>query len=619
MEILPANGARDEPPPDDPAGVSASPWLANYVRQRDQQSFAELVRLYGPLVYGVCRRVVGSHHDAEDAFQATFLVLSRKAGSIRNGAVLPGWLYRVAYHVSLRAKRARVTRLTKEQPMGSAQEPAAADRSVWSDLEPLLDLELSRLSEKYRIPVLLCDLGGRTQKEAALELGWSPGTVSTRLIKARSILAARLARHGFALSAGGLAVLLSQNAAAAGVPASLVASTLQTAAALSTAQALSAGAASFKAATLAHATMKSMLGVHLKFAAAALVVLAAAAVQLQTREAPPEPAANDNPPVVIERLEEVPAEALRALEENAAQLNPISISYIQQLHSLLPENEILARLKIPKNSYQFQPRSYRRIWQDGKYYYMFRGITLGTFERDGGEPVVHREERSFDGKALYHGELREGREGTLWKGRDSFIARVGRYHRDANFVQGEPYFSVMDGCTGLYFHEPQERDVGMQARSLLLYFLKEGSHRLISVARVALDDRPHLRLEFRGDNMWKTYADQQDIEKLKRDEAFLNSSPEAQKSRIENILAWRKLPATKRLVYFLDPELHYAVRQSEEWYDPQTLVLRCRRSDFEQLPGRQLWLPRRCEVDEPRSTMGAQSCFRNRRCPGCSS
>lgn len=273
-------------------GITGSQLLQDFVERRCQDAFAELVRMYGPMVFGVCRRVVGHHYDAEDAFQATFLVLSQKAALIENGEILFGWLYQVAYNVSLRTKSEMIKRATKEKPMSDDCEPAAAVPGVWVELEPILDEELNRLSEKYRLPILLCDLGGRTQKEAATELGWSQGTLSTRLTKARSILVQRLARHGVTLSAGALAVLISQQAASATVPATLMTATLQTAGVLSVGQAVPVGVTSSKVLAPAQGILKSMLFVNVKLAAAAVAVLVAIALAVQLQRDEPLAVAN---------------------------------------------------------------------------------------------------------------------------------------------------------------------------------------------------------------------------------------------------------------------------------------------------------------------------------------
>src|SRR5262249_51849825 len=152
--------------------------------------------------------------DAEDAFQATFLTLARKAGSIGRRQALAAWLYRVAYRAALRARAgaARHAALPLPDP-----EPAApgADELVWHDLRPVLDEELSRLPDKYRRPVVLCYLEGKTHAEAAEQLGCAKATVAVRLLRARERLRARLLRRGLALSAGALGALLAREAAAA--------------------------------------------------------------------------------------------------------------------------------------------------------------------------------------------------------------------------------------------------------------------------------------------------------------------------------------------------------------------------------------------------------------------
>src|SRR5579871_3805607 len=202
------------------------PLLARFVERRDQEAFAELLRLYGPLVYGACRRVLGNHHDAEDAFQSTFLTLARKASSIQRREGLAAWLHRVAYHASLRAKSMNAARKKREMRMNQTPEPAVVEKELWPELEPLLDQELNNLPLKYRLPVLLCDLFGKTHKEAALQLGCPEGTLSSRLSRARTLLATRLTRQGIVLSSATLVTLLAQNAASAAVPGIMVSSTL---------------------------------------------------------------------------------------------------------------------------------------------------------------------------------------------------------------------------------------------------------------------------------------------------------------------------------------------------------------------------------------------------------
>ena len=182
--------------------------LEAFVSARDEGAFEELLRRHGPMVLGVCRRVLGSPHDAEDAFQATFLVLVRKAAALTGRATVGNWLYGVAYHTALKARAANARRRLKERQGGEMRRQEVPPEQVWNELRPLLDQELSRLPDKYREAVVLCDLEGKTRKEAARQLGWPPGTLACRLARARVLLARRLTARGLALSGGALAAAL---------------------------------------------------------------------------------------------------------------------------------------------------------------------------------------------------------------------------------------------------------------------------------------------------------------------------------------------------------------------------------------------------------------------------
>jgi RNA polymerase sigma factor (sigma-70 family) len=186
--------------------------LDRFVRGRDEAAFELLVWRHGSLVYNVCRRVLRDAHDAEDAFQATFLVLARKAESVGRGEALAGWLYRVAYRAALRA-RSRAG----PAPAADLPEPAAApsEEALWRDLRPVLDEEIGRLPEKYRLPVVLCYLSGLTTEEAARRLGIPRGTVLSRLAWARERLRGRLSLRGVTLSAALLGALLGRAASLA--------------------------------------------------------------------------------------------------------------------------------------------------------------------------------------------------------------------------------------------------------------------------------------------------------------------------------------------------------------------------------------------------------------------
>lgn len=192
--------------------------LERYTSRREDAAFAALVRRYGPLVLGVCRRVLHHEQDAEDAFQAVFCVLARRAGSIRHRATVGAWLHAVAYRIAWKARKAK-----GRQPMSATNLPdipAAEDTPewVWHELRAILDQEVSRLPEKYRQAFILCYLQGRTNEQAAALLGCPLGTLLSRLARARERLRGRLTRRGLALSAGTLAAVLGGQATAAVVP-----------------------------------------------------------------------------------------------------------------------------------------------------------------------------------------------------------------------------------------------------------------------------------------------------------------------------------------------------------------------------------------------------------------
>jgi RNA polymerase sigma factor (sigma-70 family) len=203
--------------------------LERFVRHRDEAAFTALLRRHGPLVWGVCRRVLPEEHAAEDAFQATFLVLVRKAGSVSKQASVRSWLYGVAVRVAVRARRRDSLRRARERLAPARRTDAAPAEAVWEDVRPILDEEIRRLPEKYRLPVVLCYLEGRTNDEAARILNCPRGTIATRLARARQRLRGRLARRGLALSAGALAALLSENPLSAALSPALLRGTTRVA------------------------------------------------------------------------------------------------------------------------------------------------------------------------------------------------------------------------------------------------------------------------------------------------------------------------------------------------------------------------------------------------------
>lgn len=243
----------------DGAGLTDGRLLECFVESQDEAAFEALMEFHGPMVFGVCRRVLTHHHDAEEAFQATFLVLAQKADSIIPRESVANWLYGVALRTSLKAKSMRAKLRVREQALPALPQFVAAQaEDRWPELAPVLDQELSRLPEKYRTAVVLCDLEGKTHKEAARQLGRSEGAVSMRLSRARKLLADRLTRRGLALSTGSLVVLLAQNAASAAIAPSLKISTVKAAGLTAAKHAAAAGLISAEVARLTEGVLQSM-------------------------------------------------------------------------------------------------------------------------------------------------------------------------------------------------------------------------------------------------------------------------------------------------------------------------------------------------------------------------
>ncbi|HEY7425903.1 MAG TPA: sigma-70 family RNA polymerase sigma factor [Gemmataceae bacterium] len=205
--------------------------LAAYESGRGQAAFAELMRRHGPMVLRTCRRVLGRGPDAEDAFQATFVLLARKASSISKREALGGWLHRVAYRTAINVLTGLTRRRVHERQAGamSHPDPDPSTEATWNEVLPILDAELDALPEEARRLLIACYLQGKTHAEAAAELGLPLGSLARRLEKARTLLAARLARRGITVSATLLAVLLGEMASGAGVPAVLLVHTMEAA------------------------------------------------------------------------------------------------------------------------------------------------------------------------------------------------------------------------------------------------------------------------------------------------------------------------------------------------------------------------------------------------------
>jgi RNA polymerase sigma factor (sigma-70 family) len=215
------------------AGLPDGQLLERFVARGDEAAFRGLVGRHGPMVLGTCRAVLRDPNDVEDAFQATFLVLICKARSIRGGDALGTWLHRVAHRIALQAGAEAARRRTCERMAGELLDRGRPRDEPGDDTRQVLHEELARLSEKYRLPLLLCDLEGKSYAQAAMELNWGEATVRRRLAGARDLLRRRLVRRGVTLSVGVLAANLGLSALA-NVPPAWVEATVKAAGSMST-------------------------------------------------------------------------------------------------------------------------------------------------------------------------------------------------------------------------------------------------------------------------------------------------------------------------------------------------------------------------------------------------
>ncbi len=254
--------------------IADSELLCRFSRHRDETAFAALMRRHGPMVLAVCRRVLRDGHTAEDAFQATFLVLARKAGSLAKPELLANWLYGVARRTAAKAKTEAAKRRFHERQAVRTPPADPSEELEWHDLRAVLDEEVSRLPERYRVPVVLCYLQGQTNAEAARRLGCSRGTVATLLARARDKLQRRLTQRGVGLSVGfALAKLTPLNRGGA-VPLALEQGTVKAATFVAAGQWQAAGAMATQAVALAKGVSKGMLMEKLKIPAAILMMTA---------------------------------------------------------------------------------------------------------------------------------------------------------------------------------------------------------------------------------------------------------------------------------------------------------------------------------------------------------
>ncbi len=249
--------------------------LDRFVTSRDEAAFAAMLSRHGPMVFGVCRRALHQAQDAEDAFQATFLVLVRKAATIGRRHLLSNWLYGVATRVASRVRLKEAKRRRREQAGLDCVNGAICLPTQSSDLSVALVGEVERLPAKYRGLIIMCYLEGRTNEEAAGELGFPVGTIKTRLFRGREMLRKRLSQRGVALpSAAAFSAALSPDTLTA-LPPTLIDSTLKASTSFAAGNAPANGVVSTQAAALTKEVLHSMFVTKMKTLAAIVLALAA--------------------------------------------------------------------------------------------------------------------------------------------------------------------------------------------------------------------------------------------------------------------------------------------------------------------------------------------------------
>jgi RNA polymerase sigma factor (sigma-70 family) len=282
--------------------------LARFLDRRDESAFEGLVARLGPMVWSVCRRVLPDAADAEDAFQATFVVLVRKGQTVNPRDRVGNWLYGVAYHAARKVRVDRARRHEKEQRAAAMAETHTVDPHPTADLAAHVDREVARLPAKYRAPVVLCDLEGKTRLEAARHLGWPEGTVAGRLARARAILARRLAKYALGATPAAVAAVFADAANSQGPPPGVLEATRQAV----------LGTVPLRIAALSNGIVRSMLVRKLQDVSLglALVVVTGTAVALAVGRPKPDPP-SPRAPTIVEQVAvtAAPTDAATALHD----------------------------------------------------------------------------------------------------------------------------------------------------------------------------------------------------------------------------------------------------------------------------------------------------------------
>jgi len=362
----------------------------------DEAAFEVLVKRHGPMVLGVCKRVIGNIHDAEDALQAVFLVLAKKAASIARSDLVGNWLYGVAYRTALQARARLGRRRAREIQVKDMPQPTVSSDMELHELHQALDLELNKLPDKYRVPIVLCDLEGRPRKDVAGRLKVPEGTLSSRLAKGRQLLARRLLRHGLALSGAALATALTQQAASAAVRTALVSSMVK-AAALTAAGQSAAALLPAQVLALSQGVLKTMLLNKLK--AISLVCLGLVLGGVGAGFGIPGAKAQPAVPAAQSGQTAQPGQSRPAAADDQEPIDG----------SLLMNQQIQAELRLSKNQINKLQALSREV--DGKNHVKHKEIQQLQKRIDELQQQIAQIQKGIDGKRAEAGTIRAGIDG----------------------------------------------------------------------------------------------------------------------------------------------------------------------------------------------------------------
>jgi RNA polymerase sigma factor (sigma-70 family) len=367
--------------------------LERFLAQREEPAFVALLQRHGPMVLQVCRRIQGNEHDAEDAFQATFLLLARKAGSIRKRDSVASWLHGVAHRLALEAKGQGARRQARERRAADMHKTSSVPDKAWQELQILLDEALAQVPEKYRTPLLLCYLQGKTQEEAARQLGCPIGTLRSRVARGRTHLKGLIEKRGVRLSATALAAALMTSEGLGAVPTPLLHATARAALGYAAGIAPTALVSARTSALLETAT-RSLFASKLKVVCILMVAISACAGgvgifgrQLSSAsEGGPPPAAMTKPPQSADKQAGArPEDGAIPSAGSRASTAPVEI----QGRVLDPNGQPLANAKIYYALYgqHFSPPAWMRTDQmisrpDGTFRFSVPGSDFAMIEKD---------------------------------------------------------------------------------------------------------------------------------------------------------------------------------------------------------------------------------------------